>query len=68
MVVHSYFNSFNSPIDAFINEFYALSQFNFEMLRKAKINREPFIFMKGGKRGPIAWNSNNRSCVFHDSA
>ena len=57
MVVHSYFNSFNSPIDAFINEFYAVNQFNFEMLRKAKINREPFIFMKGGKRGPIAWNS-----------
>ncbi len=58
MVVHSYFNSFNSPIDAFINEFYASSQFNFELLQKAGIRREPFVFLKGGKRGPIAWDRN----------
>ena len=56
MAVHSYFNSFNSPIDAFINEFYAISQFNFELLQRAGINREPFVFMKNGKRGPIAWD------------
>lgn len=56
MTVHNYFNSFNSPIDAFINEFYAISQFNFELLKKARINKEPFVFMKKGKRGPIAWD------------
>jgi alpha-amylase len=53
--VHSYFSSFNSPIDAFINEFYAITLFEEEMRQKLGINNEPFIFQKGGKRGKEVW-------------
>jgi len=54
--VHSYFSSFNSPIDAFINEFYAITSFQDELLKLLKIEREPFIFYKDGKRSSEAWN------------
>ncbi|AHC51490.1 alpha-amylase [Sulfolobus acidocaldarius SUSAZ] len=53
--VHSYFSSFNSPIDAFINEIYAISMFQEEMRKKLKIENEPFIFYKGLKRGKEVW-------------
>ncbi|MEM0293798.1 MAG: glycoside hydrolase family 57 protein [Saccharolobus sp.] len=54
--VHSYFNAFGSPIDAFINEFYAISTFLHEELDKLKIKNEPYIFTLENRRGPIAWN------------
>jgi len=53
--VHSYFNSFNSPIDAFINEFYAITLFQEEMRNKLGINNEPFIFNVNGQRGKEVW-------------
>ena len=56
MAVHSYFNTYNSPIDAFINEFFAVNQFNFELMKKARVKREPFVFIQNGKRGPVAWD------------
>ena len=54
--VHSYFNAFGSPIDAFINEFYAISTFLHEELDKLKIKNEPYIFTLENRRGPVAWN------------
>ncbi|MEM3848135.1 MAG: alpha-amylase, partial [Metallosphaera sp.] len=54
--VHSYFNAYNSPIDGFLNEFYAVNAFLHEELSKLGINNEPFFFYKGGKKVGIAWN------------
>ncbi len=54
--VHSYFSSFGSPIDAFINEFYAILTFLHEELAKLNIKNEPYIFMVNGRRSSIAWN------------
>ncbi|BDB97857.1 alpha-amylase [Saccharolobus caldissimus] len=54
--VHSYFNAFGSPIDAFINEFYAITVFLHEELAKLNIMNEPYIFTREGKRASIAWN------------
>ncbi|WP_338601794.1 glycoside hydrolase family 57 protein [Sulfolobus tengchongensis] len=54
--VHSYFNAFGSPIDAFINEFYAITAFIHEELQKLSIKNEPYIFTLGNKRASIAWN------------
>jgi len=54
--VHSYFNAFGSPIDAFINEFYTISTFIHEEINKLNIKNEPYIFMLGDKRASIAWN------------
>ena len=56
MEVHSYFNSFNTPLDAFINEFFAIATFLDEMREKLGIHNEPFVFVKGLTRGPVAWN------------
>ncbi|ARM75053.1 glycoside hydrolase family 57 protein [Acidianus manzaensis] len=54
--VHSYFNAYSTPVDAFINEFYAINSFLNEELKELKINNEPFFFMKNGKRTSVAWN------------
>ncbi|MGC9104996.1 MAG: glycoside hydrolase family 57 protein [Thermoprotei archaeon] len=55
MEVHSYFSSFNTPLDAFINEFFAITTFVEDMRRELNVKGEPFYFVKGLKRGPVAW-------------
>ncbi len=54
--VHSYFSSYSSPVDAFLNEFYAINSFLNDELKELKINNEPFFFTKNGKRVDVAWN------------
>ncbi|MCI2415368.1 MAG: glycoside hydrolase family 57 protein [Candidatus Aramenus sp.] len=54
--VHSYFSSYSSPVDAFLNEFYAVNSFLFDELKELKVNNEPFFFVKDGKRVDVAWN------------
>ncbi|MCY0873646.1 MAG: glycoside hydrolase family 57 protein [Acidianus infernus] len=54
--VHNYFNAYSTPVDAFINEFYAINAFLNEELHKLGINNEPFFFVKNGKRSSVAWN------------
>lgn len=54
--VHSYFNAYNSPIDAFLNEFYAVNSFLQEELQALGVRNEPFFFYKDGKRVNVAWN------------
>jgi alpha-amylase len=56
MEVHSYFSHFDSPLHAFVDEFYAIIRFTEEMLRLLNINREPFFFLKNDKEYAIAWN------------
>jgi len=56
MEVHAYFSHFDSPIHAFIDEFYAINRFTEEMLRTLNINREPFFIIKDGKEYAIVWN------------
>ena len=55
MEVHKYFSSFNTPLDAFINEFFALVTFVEDMRKELRIKNEPFYFVEGLKRGPVAW-------------
>ncbi|EZQ01745.1 alpha-amylase [Candidatus Acidianus copahuensis] len=54
--VHSYFSSYSTPVDAFINEFYAINSFLDEELNKLNIRNDPFFFVKNGKRSVVAWN------------
>jgi len=54
--VHSYFNAYDSPVEAFINEFYALSMFLSEELERLGVRKEPFFFYKGGRKFGVAWN------------
>lgn len=54
--VHSYFNAYSTPVDAFINEFYAINSFLNEELKMLDIENEPFFFIKNGKRASVAWN------------
>jgi len=54
--VHSYFNAFGSPIDAFINEFFAINVFLDEELHKLNVKNEPYFFTLMDKRSSVAWN------------
>ncbi|BCS93881.1 glycoside hydrolase family 57 protein [Metallosphaera javensis (ex Sakai et al. 2022)] len=67
--VHSYFNAYNSPIDAFLNEFYAINSFLHDELEKLGIKNEPFFFYKDGKRVGVAWDENQfREIVKRDES
>jgi Alpha-amylase/alpha-mannosidase len=54
--VHSYFSAYDSPLDAFLNEFYAVNSFLHEELKALGVENEPFFFYKDGKRFSVAWN------------
>ncbi|BBD71838.1 alpha-amylase [Sulfodiicoccus acidiphilus] len=63
--VHSYFNAYDSPVEAFINEFYALSRLLEEELKSLNIDREPFFFYKGNRKFNVAWNEKQVEEILH---
>ncbi|BCU66713.1 alpha-amylase [Sulfolobales archaeon HS-7] len=55
--VHNYFSYFQSPIEGFINEFFAINDFTKELVSRVK-GQNPFYFYKNGRKFAIVWNCN----------
>lgn len=66
MEVHSYFNQFNSPLEAFINEFFAVISYCENLITHLNISNDPFFFTKDGYHEITVWTKDQFNKVIKE--